>query len=284
MDATYFPIPQPRVSLLGMIQQSITGLHQRRQLLGQLAWREVQSRYRGSWLGVVWSLLNPLLMLALYTYVFSIVFQARWSERSEQGSVDFALAVFSGLIAFNLFAENVTAAPGLILGNASQVKRVVFPLEVLPLARFMASLVQAGLSLLILLLAIWWYRDRIPWTVLLSPLAAVPLALLTIGCSMFLASLGVFIRDVGNVVGIGVSALMFLSPVFYPLSRPPESVRSFLACNPLAPIIDNFRRVVLEGLPLDWTSWTSATCTSALVAAAGWVWFVKSKNAFADVL
>jgi lipopolysaccharide transport system permease protein len=284
MDATHAHSPTSPAPLWLAMRRSLGGLVERRELLWQLARREVQARYRGSWLGVFWALLNPVLMLALYTYVFSVVFGSRWSANSPPGSVDFALAVFAGLIPFNLFSENLNAAPGLVLGNASYVKRVVFPLEVLPLARLLASLVQAGLSLLVLVAAIWWFRDVIPWTIVFAPLVIVPLVLLTLGCSLLLASLGVFVRDIGNVVHVAVSALMFLSPVFYPLSRPPESVRTVLAWNPLAPILESFRGVVLEGASPDWMAWMNMTCVSAGAALAGWIWFAKSKNAFADVL
>lgn len=259
-------------------------LHRHRQLVWQLARREVQSRYRGSWLGLLWSLLNPLLMLALYTFVFSVVFEARWSDATPQSSVDFALSLFSGMIAFSLFAETVSSAPSLVLGNANYVKKVVFPLEVLPLARFLSCLVQGGMSLLVLLVAMLVCRGGLPWTLVFLPVVLLPLALLSLGLALFLASLGVFIRDIGNLVNVGVSMLMFLSPVFYPLSRLPESYQPILALNPLAPLVVNFRRVTLEGLPPDWPSWCLVSLFSLLVGMAGYTWFVRSKNAFADVL
>jgi lipopolysaccharide transport system permease protein len=256
---------------------------QHRQLLMQLCWREVQARYRGSWLGVVWSLLNPLLMLALYTFVFSVVFQARWNE-ADAGKLDFALSLFAGLIVFNLFAETINTAPTLVLGNVNYVKRVVFPLESLPLARFLSCLVQAGFSLAILIVAQWIYRGAAPWTLLLLPLALLPAALVTLGLAYFLASLGVFVRDIGNLVGVACTALLFLSPVMYPLSKLPAEIQPVLAFNPLAPIVDNFRRVTLEGQMPDWGSWAAVTLFGLLLFWGGLTWFVKSKNAFADVL
>jgi lipopolysaccharide transport system permease protein len=259
-------------------------LRQHRQLLWQLSRREVQVRYRGSWLGVAWSLINPLLLLALYTFVFSIVFQARWNEQAEDGKLEFALNLFSGLIVYNLFAETIVAAPALILGSVNYVKRVVFPLEALPLARFLSSLVQAAFSLAILLFAQLALRQEVPWTLVCLPLVLLPAALVTLGLAYFLASLGVFVRDVGNVVNLAVTALLFLSPVMYPLSRLPEDIRRLLAFNPLTPLVDNFRRVVLECRLPDWTSWTAVTLFGLLLLWAGLTWFVKSKNAFADVL
>jgi lipopolysaccharide transport system permease protein len=259
-------------------------LRQHRQLLRQLAWREVQSRYRGSWLGVLWSLLNPLVMLTLYTFVFSVVFQARWNVQAEEGKLDFALSLFAGLIVFNLFAETITAAPALVLANTNYVKRVVFPLEVLPLARLLSGMVQAVFSLVILILANLLCRGYVSWTLVFLPLVLLPTLLMTLGLAYFLASLGVFVRDIGNVVGPGTTALMFLSPVMYPLSRLPESVRPVLAYNPLAPAVDGFRRVTIECQVPDWTSWIVVTLFGLLLVWAGWTWFAKSKNAFADVL
>jgi lipopolysaccharide transport system permease protein len=276
-------IARPRTPLR-LAGRMLALLTEHRYLIWQLTRREVQSRYRGSWLGLLWSLLNPLLMLALYTFVFSVVFRARWGGSGADGNLDFALAVFSGLIAYNLFAESVTAAPSLVLSNTNYVKRVVFPLEVLPVARFLSCAVQAGFSSLILAAVLFWHRGSLPWTLVLLPLALAPLALLTLGVSWFLASLGVFIRDIGNLVSVLTTSLLFLSPVFYPLSKLPEPLQPYLILNPLAPIVDNFRRVIFDGLPPDWGSWMTVTLLSGVLAAAGFAWFVRSKNAFADVL
>lgn len=259
-------------------------LRHNRQLTARLAWREVQSRYRGSWLGVLWSLLNPLLMLALYTFVFSVVFEARWNVGVEEGRLDFALHLFAGLICFGLFSETVNAAPTLVLNNTNYVKRVVFPLEVLPASRFLSSLVQAGFGLSILIIAQALYRGYVPWTLLLLPVAILPTALVTLGIAYFLASLGVFVRDIGNLVTPITTVLMFLSPVMYPLSRLPQSMQATLAWNPLAPMIDAFRRVVLECRTPDWTTWAAVTLFGSLLLWAGLTWFVKTKSGFADVM
>jgi lipopolysaccharide transport system permease protein len=259
-------------------------LRQHRQLLKQLTWREVQVRYRGSWLGVFWSLLTPLLMLTLYTFVFCVVFQARWNAQADEGKLDFALSLFAGLTIFNLFSETINAAPTLILGHTNYVKRVVFPLEVLPLARFLSGLTQAGFSLAILLAVNLAYRGSIAWTLVFLPAVLLPAALVTLGLAYFLASLGVFVRDIGNLVAPASTALLFLSPVMYPLSKLPEELQPVLAYNPLAPIVDGFRRVTIECRPPDWPSWTAVTLFGVMLAWAGWTWFARSKNAFADVL
>jgi lipopolysaccharide transport system permease protein len=253
-------------------------------LLSRLAWRQVQVRYRGSWLGPVWSLLTPLLMLAVYTFVFSVVFQARWGPDESQSQGDFALALFGSLTAFNLFAETVGSASGLILAHQNYVKRVVFPLEILPVARLLANLVQALFSFAIFLAAILLFRGALPWTVVFLPLVLLPLLLVSLGCSFFLSSLGVFVRDVSHVVELAITMLMFLSAVFYPLSNLPPSWQPALACNPLVPIIEDVRRVCLQGLAPAWKAWTLVTAMSILVCLGGLHWFMRSKNAFADVL
>ena len=255
-----------------------------RYLLFCLVRREVQLRYRGSWLGPVWSLLTPLLMLGVYTFVFSVVFQSKWSSDEPQSKVDFALTLFASLTAFNVFAETVGAAPGLILANTNYVKRVVFPLELLPLARLLSNLVQSGFSFAIFIVAVVLVRGSICWTLVFLPLVMLPLALLTLGCAYFISSLGVFVRDIGQVVGLVITMLMFLSAVFYPLKSLPSQLQPVLGMNPLVGIVEDVRRVTLMGLMPNWPMWAGLTLFSTLLALAGLLWFMKSKNAFADVL
>lgn len=254
-----------------------------RHLLAQLTWRQVQSRYSGSWLGPLWSVLSPLLMLGVYTFIFSVVFQPRWAG-GDESRVDFALALFCSLATFGIFSETISAAPQLILGNPNYVTRVVFPLETLPLARLLANLVQAGFSYAILALALICLKGGLPWTIVFLPLVLLPLSLLTLGCAYFLASIGVFIRDIGQVVSLAVTMIMFLSAVFFPLTSLPPRWRPIVALNPLARLIEDARRTVLQGLPPDWTLWAATSAFCALVCLAGLIWFMKSKEAFADVI
>ncbi len=241
-------------------------------------------RYSGSWLGPLWALLSPLMMLCVYTFIFSVVFQTRWAGGSQESRLDFALALFCSLATFGVFSETITAAPFLILGNPNYVKRVVFPLEVLPLAKLLANLVQAGFSYAILLLALVCVKGGLPWTVIFLPLVLLPLSLLTLGCSYFLASVGVFVRDINQVVSLAVTMIMFLSAVFYPLSSLPPRWRPILSLNPLVPLIEDTRRTMLHGLPPDWTLWFAVSGFSLFLCMAGLIWFMKSKNAFADVI
>ena len=255
-----------------------------RYLLWQLVCRNVQVQYRGSLLGPIWSLLTPLLMLSVYTFVFSVVFRARWGGDESIGRLDFALNLFAGLTAFNLFAQSVLLAPGLIVSNPNYVKRVVFPLEVLPLARFLSNLVDAGIGFFVFLVATVIFHGGLPWTIVLLPVVLAPLALLGLGCAFFLAALGVFVRDMQNVINLAVTVLMFLSAVFFPVSSVPPALQRLLCLNPLVAIIENVRRVSLQGLLPQWNLWALTTLAGVVVVMAGLAWFTHLKSAFADVL
>ncbi len=255
-----------------------------RYLLWRLAMRDVEARHRGSWLGPLWSLLTPLLMLAVYTFVFSVVFKARWGVASEGGRADFVLALFAGLTGFHLFAETVSGAPRLIIGYPSFVKRVVFPLEVLPVARFASNLVHSGQSFLVFLLAVLVLKGALPWTLLWLPVVLLPLTLLSLGAAFFLAAVGVFVRDIQHMIGLVVQVLLFMSAVFYPVSVLPPAWQRVLYVNPLVPILEDLRRISLAGLAPDWPAWTATTAATALLAAAGLVFFMKLKSTFADVV
>lgn len=251
-----------------------------------MAWRDVIGRYKGSVLGVLWSFVTPLFMLAVYTFVFSVVFKARWTESAVGGEskVEFALVLFTGLIVHGLFAEMLNKAPTLILSNSNYVKKVVFPLEILPFVSLFSSLFHCAASLLVLLVASLFVYQGLPWTVLLTPLVFAPLAILALGCSWVLASLGVFIRDIGQAIGLLTTVLLFVSPIFFPLSAIPEDFRLLVAANPLTFIIEQARNVLLWGRMPDWMGLLVYTAVSSLLALLGYAWFQKTRKGFADVL
>jgi lipopolysaccharide transport system permease protein len=255
-----------------------------RDLIRQLTWREVVGRYKGSFVGLGWSFIQPLIMLCVYTFVFSVIFKVRWGVESDEGRAAFALALFIGLITFSVFSEMVNSAPSLVLCNANYVKKVVFPLEILPLVRLFSTLINAVFSLVVLFAGILIINHFIHWTALLLPLVWVPMMLFTLGCGYFLASLGVFVRDIGTVIGVLTTMLFFLTPIFYPISAVPEPFRIFCRINPIAIFVEDARRVVLWGLSPDWPWFFLGVALSAAVLIFGFVWFMKSKKAFADVL
>ncbi len=255
-----------------------------RELIYQFTKRDVQQRYRGSYLGVIWSFATPLALLLVYTFVFSVVFQARWEGAVTDSHAEFALALFAGLIAFNIFAETVTAAPTLIISNPNYVKKVVFPLEILAVSKLGSAVVNSLFSLVILLVGALVVRLSLPWTLILLPLIYLPLLLLCLGLSWFLASLGVFIRDIGPLLTVIVQMLFFLTPIFYPISALPERFQILLMLNPLTFIVNHFRRVILWGQLPDWGEYGLITLATLVVCLLGYIWFMKSKKTFADVI
>lgn len=258
-------------------------LSSHRRVIYQMARRDMIERYRGSLFGFLWSVLNPLLLLAVYTFVFTVVFKARWPG-SAGGSADFAVNAFAGILVFTIFAESASRAPTLVVGNANLVKKVVFPLEVLPWVPLASSLFHAGVSFLVLVAFTAIATGTVRPTAILFPLAIVPVLLLALGMSWLLASLGVFFRDASHTVGLLVTVLMFASPVFYPITSIPEGLREIFALSPIARSIEDCRLLVIQGVVPDLTGFAAHTLVAALVAWAGLAWFLKTKHAFADVL
>jgi len=267
------------VSPTAMVQSLI----ENRYLIWQMTRRDVVGRYRGSVMGLLWSFITPLLMLAVYTFVFGVIFPARVDAHAA-GMADFAVFLFAGLIVHGLFSECVTRAPGLILSNVNYVKKVVFPLEILPWMVIGSALFHAAISVLVLLIFNGLYHAVLHWTVLLLPLILLPFILMVMGFSWFLASLGVFVRDVGQAIGIIATAMLFLSPVFYTMESIPAQWRDFLYLNPLTFIIEQTRAILLQGDLPNWGGLGVYAALSVLVAWLGLFWFQKTRRGFADVL
>lgn len=254
-----------------------------RTLIRRLAWRKVEARYRGSTLGLVWSLAHPLMMLLIYTFVFSVVFRARWNvPEAEEGH--FSLFLFSGLIIYALFAESVNEAPGLMVRNQTFIKQIVFPTEVLAWVSLLASLFNFAVSFLLLLGLHFVLAGPPPISALQLPLILLPLLLGTLGIVWLLASLGVYLRDVDQVVGLFTTALLFLSPIFYPASRIPEAFQPFYGLNPMARILEMSKASLFYSMSPNWAGLLSLTLGAWLVAWFGYAWFMKTKTGFADVL
>lgn len=252
-------------------------------LILQMVKREVIGRYRGSFLGLLWSFVNPVLMLTVYTFVFGFVFKARWGQ-GDPDKYEFALVLFAGLILFNLFSECIGRAPGLILANINYVKKVVFPLEILPWVALGSALFHSSISLCVLLTFLALIGHDFFWTMLYLPIVLLPFLLLIMGLSWLLASIGVFIRDVGQLIGMALTVLMFMSPIFYPLSALPESIRPYLLLNPLTFVVEQVRNILLWGLQPDWRYLAVYSLVSLVVAWLGLLFFSKTRKGFADVL
>ena len=254
-------------------------------LISQLTRREVVGRYRGSHLGIVWSFVNPLLLLCIYTVVFRYIFNARSTEHPEEGWADFALMLFAALVVFNVFAECLGRAPSLILTNSNYVTKVVFPLELLPLTVVLGSLVHLLIGFVPLVLATLVSRSgHLHATVLLWPVLLVPIALWALAVAWFVSALGAFLRDLNEVMAAVIQILMYASAVFYPLARVPVGLRNVLRFNPLAFICEQSRNLVVWGEGLDWFGYALVTLAGLVAAAAGYKFFVNVKPAFADVI
>jgi lipopolysaccharide transport system permease protein len=263
--------------------EMVGSLWRNRELLSSLITREVVGRYRGSFMGILWSFFNPVFMLLVYTFVFSVVFKARWNVANDS-KTEFALVLFSGLLVFNLFSECISRAPNLILGNANYVKKVVFPLDILPWVTLGSALFHTVISLVVWFLAYGIFFGIPHATALWLPLIFLPLVLFTMGLSWALASLGVFLRDVSQLIGVVITVFMFLSPIFYPATALPEDYRQLLFLNPLTPAIEMTRDVLYWGKQPDWPMFAICTLASATIAWLGFAWFQKTRKGFADVL
>ncbi len=271
--------PQP-TSPMSMIRS----LWVNRQLIWQMSRREVIGRYRGSVMGLAWSFFNPILMLIVYTFVFSVVFKAKWGMDTGEGKSQFAIVLFVGMIVHGLFAEVLNRAPSLILSNANYVKKVVFPLEILPAIAMGAAVFHAIISVLVLSGVFLLFNGYLHWTIIFIPLVIAPLIIIAMGFSWVLASLGVYVRDVGQGIGVIVTVIAFLAPVFYPLSALPKPYQYLLYINPITFIIEQARAVLIFGRVPSLLGMTAYLIISLLVAWVGYWWFQKTRKGFADVL
>ena len=260
------------------------GVYSHRQLIVQMIRREVIGRYKGSVIGLGWSFLNPILMLVIYTFIFSVVFKARWGDGASDTKTQFALLVFVGMIVQGLFTEALNRAPSLIINNTNYVKKVVFPLEILPVISLGAALFHATVSVLVLLVAFIFINGYLNWAIVFVPIIFLPLILLTLGVTWMLASLGVFMRDVGQTIGMFTTILMFMSPIFYPISALPPNFQKWMMLNPLTFIIEQTRAAVILGQEPNWLGLFFYSAISLIILWLGYAWFQKTRKGFADVL
>ncbi|HWL69320.1 MAG TPA: ABC transporter permease [Geminicoccus sp.] len=261
----------------------VASLWRNRHLAMVLARREVEGRYRGSIMGILWSLFQPMLMLAVYTFVFSVVFNARWGS-SGTSRAEFALTLFAGLIIFNIFADCLNRSANLIIVNANLVKKMMFPIEILPCVIMASTLFHAAVNLIVWM-AFYVFIIGFPHLeILIFPAVIAPCVMFTMGLSWMISALGVFLRDVAQVVGVLITALMFLSPIFYPVSSLPASYRPLMLINPLTPAVEQVRDVLMWGKAPPWGLFVVYLLAGMVVACLGFAWFQKTRKGFADVL
>jgi lipopolysaccharide transport system permease protein len=267
------------ISPITAIWQLIKG----RELITQLIWSEVAGRYRGSFAGFLWSFLNPLFSLVMYTFVFGIVFKARWGLSAEN-TFDFSLVLFAGLIVHGLLSECITRAPYLIIGNPGYVKQVVFPLEILPVVALGSSLFHTVISLLLLIIIWSIAHEGVALAAIFIPLLILPLSLIAVGLGWLIAATTVYFRDLSQLVTFISSGLLFFSPIFYPASSVPEPFRYILNFNPLTYVIEQVRATLISGEIPELNGYLIYLLISFSVAWAGYTWFQKTRAGFADVI
>lgn len=263
--------------------RDVMNIWRHRALISMLARREVVGRYKGSVLGLLWSFLQPLLMLVVYAFVFGVIFNSRWPA-NELTSDSFPAILFAGMLVFNLFAECVNRSPSLIQSNVNFVKKVVFPLEILPCVIVFSALAHASVSLIILLAFLFCVHGTLPWTIVLFPLVLAPLSLFVVGLSWALSAVGVYFRDLVQVVGVLTSSLMFLSPIFYPVTAIPEKYRFLIEMNPLTYFVENTRAVLVFGQIPDLHGLVWWYVIALFVVFVGLLIFRRFRSGFADVV
>lgn len=252
-------------------------------LLWQFTQRDLMVKYQGTMLGLTWLLITPLLMLTLFTLVFHGIFGMKWPQAQSQSAIEFALFLFAGLSLFQFFSDVINRAAGLIVSQPNLVTKVVFPLWILPLAVTLASAVPWIISMLLLLFTVGFMQGLV-WTWLWLPLLILPVLLSVLGAAWLIAALGVYLRDLSQLLAMLTTALMFLSPIFYPLSAVPQAWQSWFSLNPLALIIEVFRDLLVLQQAPSWQSLGLIYLLAAISMTLGWLSFRKLQRGFADVL
>lgn len=277
------PSPQSLFLLLSP-WHIVANLWRHRDLAWQFTLREVQIRHKGSRLGVIWALLNPLSMLVLYAFVFRVLFKSGFGLFPKETNFDYTLELFLGLSMFHVFAETLSWAPSLIVSNPNFVKKVVFPLEVLPVAKIGDTTFHLVVSLCLVLVGSAFGTSGLSWSLLWLPVLVLPLLVLALGMAWAFAALGVFVRDISQVIGFVATAVMFGSAVMYPPQMIPAPIYEFLRFNPLLQLVDVSRHVIFGHQPVDWMKLGYVYACAVLALLAGHVFFSLLRRSFAEVI
>jgi lipopolysaccharide transport system permease protein len=256
---------------------------QSRALTYSLLKREFMARYTGSVAGVAWPFLNAGLMLAIYSIVFQTIFQPRTGV-IEQSAPEFALAMFTGLAVYGFFAEPITMAPSYIRANANYVKKVRFPLEILPLVGVLSSAIHLMINLVIVIFALFIFGYELHANVVFIAIALVPIFLTAVGFCMAISAFGVFLRDISSVMNIASTALLFCSPIFYKLESVPENLRALICWSPLTYPVEQIRSLLFTPLGFDWNSWFVNLILGVAALMVGVLFFQRTRSVFSDVL
>lgn len=262
----------------------VQNLVRHRGLIKELVKRDFSSRYRGSAFGVVWIFLNPLIFLGVYTVFFSGILKARWLNDTAGSTTLYSVNLFAGLLLHTFLSECINRAPYLVVSQPNYVKKVVFPLDIIPVVSVSSALVNLSVSFVILVLFCMIFGFGFHFTAILAPIVVLPLVFFSIGVSAFLSSLGVYIRDITQITTFISTILLFLSPVFFSADIFPVSYRWMLNFNPLTLPIEQLRGVVIEGVGIDWIQWSYGIVVGVIIMFGGLIWFQKTRSGFADVI
>lgn len=253
-------------------------------LLWHLVVRDIGNRYRGSYFGFLWAIVNPLLLLAVYTFVFSVIMHSKWNPNAHEGRLDFAITLFAGLLFFNVYADATNRSASIIHDHKNYVKKVIFPLHFLPLITVISAFFTGFMSLCILCIAIWVFQSGFGWSALWLPVIIFPLFMMTSGAALIIAALGVYIKDVAQIVGLLNMLFMFLSPIFFPADKIPAALHGLATYNPLADVVTQARAILVEHGHFHPGSWLMVMTISGVILELGILFFSAVKKGFSDVL
>ena len=265
----------------------VAGLWSRRELIAQFTRRNIELKHRGSRLGAFWALINPLTMLVLYYIIFGVIYDTRFNVLPGETGYDCLLAMFLGLTLFHAFSETLSWAPGLITSNPNFVKKVVFPLEVLPVAQIGAAAFHLAVGLSLVLLGSVFGTAGVSWTVVWLPVLVLPLLMLSLGIAWLLAAAGVFLRDIGQLSAFAVTVLLFASAIMFPaekIAQESPALWNILRLNPLLQIVDLARRCVLWHQPMIPSQLAYIYLFAIAVFVSGAVFFALLRRAFAEAI
>ena len=257
-------------------------LSRHRELIQMMAWRNFTARFRGSFGGLFWSLFHPLVMMVIYTIVFSLFLKIRFS--TDASPFTFSIYLLCGLLPWTAFSEGLQASKDIIRSNVNFVKRVVFPLEILPLSAALTSSIQQVFGFLLLIPLVWLLTSSLHWTLFFVPVIIALQLLFAIGLNWIIASLAVYLPDFGQVINLLLTVWMFLTPIFYPLDVVPPRALIIFQLNPMAHLVKMYRGVFMTGEIPGLVTFFGTAFFCMVIFLLGYFWFMQSKKGFADVL
>jgi len=272
------------MSLFKKIFSRIKELWKFRELALQLTQRDLMTRYKGSYLGFAWAIINPLIMLLVYSFIFSVVFKLKWDTGDDTSKALYTLMIFAGLVPFYIFSESINRSLGLISGSPNYVKKVVFPLEILPISLILSTLINNLFGLILLVIGKLIFMDTPNWTLIYIPMLLLPLTLLSLGLALAFSAIGTYIRDMTHTIALLMNVLFYASPIFYKVSAVPEGFRYFVNLNPLTQIIEEWRSVILLGQKVDYSVYFMTLLVALIVLLVGTSIFNYLRKGFSDVV